>query len=73
MVDAEQNYSVGNQQMLAIVEACRHWHHYLECSKYPVKVLTDCHNLQGFMKNKLLRGRLGHLWEMLSKCDWEIV
>jgi hypothetical protein len=36
-------------------------------------VLTDHHNLQGFMKNKLLRGRLGRWWETLSGYDLEIV
>jgi hypothetical protein len=36
MADPEQNYLVGDQEMLAIVEACRHWRHYLEGSKYPV-------------------------------------
>jgi hypothetical protein len=45
--------------MLVIVEAYRHWCHYLEGSKYLVLVLTDHHNRQGYMENKLLRGRLG--------------
>jgi hypothetical protein len=36
-------------------------------------VLTDHHNLQGFMKNKPLRGRLGRWWETLSGYDLEIV
>jgi hypothetical protein len=66
MADPELNYLVGDQEMLAIVEACRHWRHYLEGSKYPVRVLTDHQNLQGFIKNKPLRGRLGHWWETLS-------
>jgi hypothetical protein len=73
MADPERNYSVGDQEMLAIVEACRHWRHYLEGSKYPVRVLTDHQNLQGFMKNKPLRGRLGRWWETLSGYDLEIV
>ncbi len=51
VADAERNYSVCDQEMLAIVEACRHWRHYMEGSKYPVRVLTDHHNLSGFMKN----------------------
>ncbi len=54
MSDTERNYSVGDQEMLAIVESCCHWRHYLEGSKYPVKVLTDHLNLQGFMKSKPL-------------------
>jgi hypothetical protein len=36
MADAVRNYSVGNLKVLAIVEACRHWRHYLEGSKCPV-------------------------------------
>ncbi len=66
MASVEQNYSVGDQEILAIIEACRHWCHYLEGSKYLVRVLTDHQNLQAFMKNKLLLGRLGRWWEMLS-------
>jgi hypothetical protein len=73
MVDAERNYSVGNQEMLAIVEACRHWRHYLESSQYPVLLLTDHRNLKGFMKNKPLRGRLGCWWETLLGYNLEIV
>jgi mRNA-degrading endonuclease YafQ of YafQ-DinJ toxin-antitoxin module len=59
--------------MLAIVKACRHWCHFLEGSKYLVRVLINHHNLQGFIKNKSLRGRLGHWWESLSGYDLEIV
>jgi hypothetical protein len=73
MADAERNYSVGDQGMLAIVEACRHWRHYVEGSKYPVRVLTDHHNLHGFIKSKPLRGRLGRWWETLSGYGLEIV
>ncbi len=73
MSDTEQNYSVGDQKMFTIVESCRHWHHYLEGSKYLVRVLTDDHNLQGFMIDKLLRGRLGCWWVTLSGYDLDIV
>jgi hypothetical protein len=73
MADTERNYSVGDQEILVIVEACRHWRHYLEGSKYPVRVLTAHHNLEGFKKNKPLRGRLGRWWETLPGYDLEIV
>jgi mRNA-degrading endonuclease YafQ of YafQ-DinJ toxin-antitoxin module len=73
MADMERNYSVSDQEMLAIIEACRHWRHYLEGSNYPVRVLTDHHNFQGFMKNKPLLGRLGRWWETLLRYDLEIV
>jgi hypothetical protein len=59
MAVIEQNNSVGNKEMLAVIEACRHWHCYLEGSKYPVQILTDHYNLQDFMNNEPLQGRLG--------------
>ncbi len=59
--------------MLAIVEACRHWRHYLEGFKYPVQVLTNNRDFQGFKKNKLLQGGLGRWWETLLGYDLEIV
>ncbi len=40
---------------------------------YLVRVLTDHHNLQGFMTKKPLRGWLGHWWETLSGYDLDIV
>ncbi len=36
-------------------------------------MLTDHHNLQGFIKDKPLRGRLGRWWETLSGYDLDIV
>jgi hypothetical protein len=53
---AECNYTVSNQEMLAIVMSCRHWQHYLEGARYPVEVLTDHHNLQRLMTTKSLTG-----------------
>jgi hypothetical protein len=30
MRDAELNYDIGDKEMLAVVEAIRHWRHYLK-------------------------------------------
>jgi hypothetical protein len=57
MTPAERNYTVGDQEMLAIVMSCRHWRHYLEGTRYPVTVHTDHHNLQRFMSTKSLTGK----------------
>ncbi len=64
---------VGNQELLAIVESCHNLRHYLEGSKYPVRVLTNYHNMQEFMKNKLQKIRLCQLWETLSGYNWDEV
>ncbi len=36
-------------------------------------MLTNYHNLQGFIRNKPLKGRLGRWWETLSGYDLDIV
>jgi hypothetical protein len=36
MSDAERNYSVSDQEMLAIVKSYCYWRYYIEGSKYPV-------------------------------------
>ena len=34
---AEKNYHTTDQEMLAIVDACRHWRHYLVGMEFTVK------------------------------------
>jgi hypothetical protein len=36
------------EHLIKIVEAFKHWRHYLEGSNHLVEVLTDHHNLQSF-------------------------
>jgi hypothetical protein len=65
MAPAEQNYTVGDQEMLVIVMSCRHWWHYLGGARHPKEVLTDHQNLQRFMTTKALTGRQARWWETL--------
>jgi hypothetical protein len=50
----ELNYDVHDKELLAIFEAFRVWHHYLEGSATPVDVATDHKNLEYFSTTKLL-------------------
>ena len=68
----ELNYGTPDQEMLAIVEAFKHWRHYLEGSEYPVEVLTDHHNLQAFMKQPRLNGRQARWCYYLTPYDFTI-
>jgi transposase InsO family protein len=68
----ELNYGTPDQEMLAIVEAFKHWRHYLEGSRYPVEVLTDHQNLQGFMKQPRLNGRQARWCYYLTPYDFVI-
>ena len=66
------NYGTPDQEMLAIVEAFKHWRHYLEGSKYPVEVLTDHQNLQAFMRQPKLNGRQARWCYYLTPYDFVI-
>ena len=41
MAPAEKNYGIGEMELLAIVEACKHWRHYIEGAAHQVRVITD--------------------------------
>ncbi|KAI2666521.1 Transposon Tf2-9 polyprotein [Labeo rohita] len=43
---AEQNYDVGNRELLAIKLALEEWHHWLEGSVHQFTIFTDHKNLQ---------------------------
>ncbi len=38
---AEQNYTIGEQELLAVVFALRKWRTYLEGGAHPVRIVTD--------------------------------
>ena len=51
---AETRYETYNSELLAIVEAFKIWHHYLEGCKHEVLVLTNHNNLRQFINTKSL-------------------
>ncbi len=54
---AEQNYDVGNRELLAIKLALEEWRHWLEGAQYPFEVITDHKNLQYLRDAKRLNPR----------------
>ncbi len=54
---AEQNYDVGNQELLAMKAAFEEWRHWLEGAKHPFTVLTDHRNLEYLRSAKRLNHR----------------
>ncbi|KAI2667405.1 Transposon Tf2-8 polyprotein [Labeo rohita] len=46
LTSAEQNYDVGNRELLAIKLALEEWRHWLEGSAHPFNIITDHKNLQ---------------------------
>ena len=54
MILAETRYETHDGELLAIIEAFKTWHHYLESCKHEVFILTDHNNLCRFMDTKSL-------------------
>ena len=60
-------------KLLAIVDAVKHWKHYLEGATYLITVLTDHSNLQRFMTKRDLRGQEAQWAQKLAFYDFQIV
>ncbi|KAL0202704.1 hypothetical protein M9458_000722, partial [Cirrhinus mrigala] len=54
---AEQNYDVGNRELLAIKLALKEWRHWLEGAQHSFEVVTDHKNLQYLREAKRLNPR----------------
>ncbi|KAL0186184.1 hypothetical protein M9458_017854, partial [Cirrhinus mrigala] len=54
---AEQNYDVGNRELLAIKLALEEWRHWLEGSTHPFTLITDHKNLQYLREARRLNPR----------------
>ncbi|KAL1277067.1 hypothetical protein QQF64_023740 [Cirrhinus molitorella] len=54
---AEQNYGIGDRELLAIKLALEEWRHWLEGAHHPFTVITDHKNLQYLRDAKRLNAR----------------
>ena len=72
MQPTKRNYRVGKSKMLAIVEACKHWQHYLETVTYKVCMITDYCNLRMFLTTKNLTRHKTRWLEQFSGLDMKI-
>ncbi|KAK3545117.1 hypothetical protein QTP70_000990 [Hemibagrus guttatus] len=54
---AEENYDIGNRELLAVKLALEEWRHWLEGAKHPFTVLTDHKNLEYLRAAKRLNPR----------------
>ena len=66
MTPPELNYEVHDKELLAIVEAFRHWRVYLEGHPQEVTVITDHKNLTSFTTTKILGRRQVRWYEELA-------
>jgi transposase InsO family protein len=63
---AESNYEVHDKELLAIIEAFRHWRVYLEGQAYEIKVISDHQNLTRFLTIHILTSRQMRWYEDIA-------
>ena len=72
MLPAECNYSIGEKELLAIVNAFQEWRHYLEGAAHQITVLSDHKNLKEFTSTMKLNRRQARWAEKLASYDFII-
>ena len=70
--DTETNYNIHDKELMAIYDAFKCWHHYLEGASTPIDVVIDHRNLQYFSTMKVLSHRQARCSEYLSQFNMVI-
>ena len=68
---AEMNYDTREKEFLALVDACRHWRHYLH-SELKFKLFTDHDSLKYHKSMPNITGRLARWIERMSEFEYDI-
>src|SRR5260370_18828731 len=69
---AERNYDTHNKELLAIYEAFKSWHHYLEGLAKTIDTVMDHKNLEYFTTTKKLTRQQARWSEFLSQFNLSI-
>jgi len=68
----EIKYKIHNKELLAIVDAFKHWHRYCEGAVHQVQVFSDHQNLEYFPMTKILNRRQAWWAQELAGIDFRI-
>jgi len=69
---AEINYEIHDKELLAIVDAFKHWRRYCEGATHQVQVFLDHQNLKYFTTTKVLNRRQARWAQELAGIDFRI-
>jgi len=69
---AEINYKIHNKELLAVVDAFKHWRRYCEGATHQVQVFSDHQNLEYFTTTKVLNQRQARWAQELDGIDYRI-
>jgi len=68
----EINYEIHDKELLAIVDAFKHWRRYCEGAIHQVQVFLDHQNLEYFTTTKVLNRRQARWAQELAGIDFQI-
>jgi ADP-ribose pyrophosphatase YjhB (NUDIX family) len=71
-VPADINSEIHDKELLAIVDAFKHWRRYLEGAHHQIQVFSDHQNLEYFTTTKVLNRRQAHWAYELASIDFTI-
>jgi hypothetical protein len=69
----EHNYEIHNKELLAIIHALHHFHHYLQGSQHMMKIFSDHVNLKYFTTKQTLTHCQAHWALFLATFPYEII
>jgi len=69
---AEINYEIHDRELLAVVDAFKHWRRYCEGAIHQVQVYSDHQNLEYFTTTKVLNRRQARWAQELAGIDFRI-
>jgi hypothetical protein len=69
---AESNYEVHDKELLAIIEAFRHWRVYLEGQAHETKCISDHQNLTRFLSTHIMTGRQMRWYQDIATFNMKI-
>jgi len=69
---AEINYEIYNKELLAVVDAFKHWRRYCQGATHQIQVFSDHHNLEYFTTTKILNRRQARWAQELVSIDFKI-
>jgi hypothetical protein len=72
MFAAKRNYKIEEKKMLAMIESCRVFRHYVKETLFSIQMLIDHVNLNSFFKNKKLNKKKARWWKKLSDLNLHI-
>jgi RNase H-like domain found in reverse transcriptase len=70
---AERNYNIHDQELLAMVQGLEHWRHLLLSSPHAITVVSDHTNLQYYWEAHKINRRVAHYIPKMAEYNMKII